>query len=303
MFDYSLSAEFLKKCQVKDNSEINGTVCPWELGAGEPAREDLHDTLEAVYIWSRPENVKTCKENIELALDYSKRKFEWFKNEPEPLKSYDAIYYVLAITEYFKNYKDVELQEILSYTKEYLIDFFKSGPQHNVREYSNPYWKAVVFYLALEKEGQDTSFIRNWLLQDLSLPDPEQEIVHRGPGYQHPHDFASSFGTKLMAINTILPEVDYASLDLKIPHGHVKRSIDETSFNATLLYGLCTLPESNPDIDSESVKSTIEDIFSVLESKFVEGGTRRGDYVKIRESWTTFFVYFAELLREKKSII
>ncbi|MEM3860052.1 MAG: hypothetical protein QW478_11735, partial [Candidatus Micrarchaeaceae archaeon] len=41
MFDYKLSSEFLKKCQVMYESDIKGNVSPWVLNEGIPAREDL----------------------------------------------------------------------------------------------------------------------------------------------------------------------------------------------------------------------------------------------------------------------
>lgn len=303
MFDYSLSANFLKKCQVMDHSEIHGTVCPWVLGEGEPAREDLHDTLQAVYVWSRPENLDDSRENLELSIDYVKRKFDWYKTQDEPMKSYDSIYYILALKEYLKTHSDKELVEIEEYALNYLVEFFKKSPKHNSREYSNPYWKASILKLVLDASGKSADFLSEWLKEDLTLIKPEKEEVHHGKGYVHPHDFFSTFGTKLMAINLLLQDHDYARLAGVLPGGYVKRSIDETSFNASLLFGLCTLKRNDSSLDTDHVERVKEEIFNTLEGRFVEGGTRRGDYVKIRESWSTFFVYFAELLRDGEKII
>lgn len=303
MFDYTKAAEFLKKCQVNDDSEIRGTVCPWVLNEGAPAREDLHDTLQAVYIWSREENIDTCRKNAEFALEYVKRKFDWFSKSEEPLKSYDAVYHVLAINQYLKHAEDEELRRIEEYSRKYLTEFFMNNPEHEAREYSNAYWKASLLFLALKFMGEDTAFLANWVRKDTKLVKPENEPVHRGRGYQHPHDFCSTFGTRLYAINLMLPDFDFSTLNEVIPDGFVSRSIDPTSFNAFVLYGLCSLIPDKEDYDRNKVESVKSEIFNTLEEKFVDGGIKRGDYVDLRESWSTFFVYFAELLREGKSIL
>ncbi len=303
MFDYRKSAEFLKKCQVEDESDIRGTVCPWVLNEGDEPREDLHDTLQAVYVWSRDENFDNCRENAEFALDYVKRRFEWFKSNSEPIKSYDAIFQVLALNQYLKKAEDDELSRIESYSRRYLVDYFKGNPKHDAREYSNTYWKAAILSIGLRYRGEDTRFLGHWVDSDTTLVKPENEPVHKGRGYMHPHDFCSTFGTRLYAINMLATDYDYSLLNDYLPDGFVKRSIDETSFNSFVLYGLCSIDESRNEVDFDKVQRVKDDIFRILEDRFVEGGTKRGDYVSLRESWSTFFVYYAELLRDGKQIL
>ncbi|MEM3829499.1 MAG: hypothetical protein QXP36_09850 [Conexivisphaerales archaeon] len=283
-------------------SDIKGNVSPWVLNEGIPAREDLHDTLQAVYVWSRPENIDNSKVNLEAAVEFVKRRYEKYKLEPEPLKSYDSSFILLALHSYLKNNDDKVLEDIENYAKNYLSTYFRNGPAHNAREYSNPYWKATMLFLNLKDSGEDAQFLSSWLSKDISLPNPENEEVHKGPGYIYPHDFFSTFGTKLYAINTISPQLIPKNIEQLIPSGFITRSIDPTIFNASVLYGLCTLSNEMMALLNGKVQSAIESIFKVLESNFVEGGTKRGDYVNIRESFSTFFVYFAELLREKKEI-
>lgn len=298
MFDYRLSAQFLKKCLVTDEGEIKGTVCPWVLGEGDPPREDYHDTLEAIYIWSRPENIDWCGESIDLALGYIKNRFDWYSKQSEPLKSYDSSFLLLALSKYLETNNDRQLSDIMHYAEDYLVRFFKDSPAHNAREYSNPYWKAVLLKLYLDKTGADSAFLRDWLSQDTTSINPDMEEVHKGRGYMFPHDFFSTGGTKLMALNVIAPDLIESRVEEFIPEGYVKRNYDETSFNASVLFGLCTL-----DKQDAKVKEIESEIFSRLESRFVEGGTKRGDYTKLRESWSTFFVYFAELLRDKNDLL
>ncbi len=298
LFDYRESAEFLKKCQVLDNSEIDGTVCPWELNRGDPPREDLHDTLEALYIWTRTENRANSAFNIGRALEYVARKFEWYKGENEPLKSYDSIYYSLALHSYLSYAKDDSLAEIEKYAESYLVEYFKSGPKHNVREYSNPYLKAGILALVLKDKGERTDFLRTWLERDLSLPDPAKEEEHKGRGYQYPHDFVSTFGTKLFAMNLISHGTDSSDLSLLIPSGFIHRSIDEISYNSSLLFGLCTIDPTSFG-NTDRVNGPISAISNEIEKKFDGGGIKRGDYTRLRESWPTFFYYFAAILCRK----
>ncbi|MGC8515753.1 MAG: hypothetical protein ACP5OC_06440 [Thermoplasmata archaeon] len=301
MFDYRESAEFLKKCQVIDGTDIEGTVCPWELGAGQPPREDLHDTLEALYIWTRQENIYSCAENVRLAIQYTKRKFQWYKEEEEPLKSYDSAYYLLALHSYLKFENNSDLKGIRDYAKTYLIEYFKSNPMHHLREYSNPYWKGGILAIVLDDEGENTKFLASWLGEDTLLQNPSDEGYHEGRGYQYPHDFVSEFGTKLMLMNLVVPEKVPKKLDESIPNGFVSRKIDEVSFNSSVLYGLCTL-NSNTSSDFSKATKSIEKIKEEIESRIVGGGLKRGKYFPIRESWPTFFYYFSRLLCERKLI-
>ena len=300
MFNFKSSAEFLTKCQVLDNSEISGTVCPWVLNEGKPPREDFHDTLEAVYIWSRPENSELYSYNILKAMEYIERKYGWFMSEAEPLKSYDATYLLLALhrNPILKEYK--QFQVILDYAKQYMTEFFTRGPEHNQREYSNPYWKAFILDMVLKDDNQPTGFLRGWLTGDLSLESPHLEGLHKGKGFEFNHDFFSTFGTKLLAINEIDPSLSYSALRNIDVKGYVKRELDETSFNASVLFGISSCPfDCFGKLELDSV---IFDIKEKLESKFESGGIKRGSYFPLRESWPTFFVYFAELIIERKKI-
>lgn len=302
MFDYRSSVEFLMKCQATYDSDIKGTVSPWVLNEGDAAREDIHDTLQAIYIWSRPENIEYCGECLEMAIDYVKRSFARYRVQAEPIKSYDATYYILGLHNYLKRKNDKLLREIKRYAKNYLIQYFKEGPSHNGREYSNPYWKATVLYLMLTDKGENTRFIANWLQQDTTLVNPENEPDHMGRGYKYSHDFLSTFGTKLMAMNTILPDHRIESLEDLIPSGYTRRLVDEVPYNASVTFGLSTLNTHSDRALKLKVSSAGSEIFSVLESQVFEGGVKRGNYTQLRESWTTFFVYIAEMLREGKSI-
>ena len=300
-FDFRESAEFLKKCQVLEEHDIKGTVCPWELNAGEPPREDLHDTLEALYIWTREENKDFCKTNIDLALDYVTRKFDWYKKETEPIKSYDSTFYLLALHNYLTYEEDRHLLEIENYARSYLIRYFEDNPPHNLREYSNPYWKAAVLALILRRENESTKLLEDWLEQEPTLPHPENEENHMGRGYMYPHDFFSTFGTKLMAINLILPNKVLTNLNKLIPKGFVSRDLDEVSFNSSIMFGLCTLNlklYKNLDFISETTKK----ISNEIENRLISGGVKRGKYFPLRESWPTFFFYFSKTLCEGKEL-
>ena len=301
MFDYKESSEFLKRCQVTDGSDIHGTVCPWELGAGQPAREDLHDTLEALYIWTRKENRDRCADNIRLALQYIRKKFQWYKDEEEPLKSYDSIYYLLALNSYLKFESNSELAAIRDYAKIHLIKYFENNPEHHLREYSNPYWKASILAIVLEDEGENTRSLSSWLDGDSVTQGPNDEGYHEGRGYQYPHDFMSEFGSKLLLTNLVAPEKVPRNLDKLIPRGFVSRKIDEISFNSSVLYGLCTL-DNNTKSNFPDVPRSIERIKGEIESRIVGGGLKRGEYFPLRESWPTFFYYFARLLCDGKPI-
>jgi hypothetical protein len=298
LFDFRESAEFLKKCQVLDKSDIDGTVCPWELNKGDPPREDLHDTLEALYIWTRKENRASSALNIRRAIEYAVRKFEWYKGEDEPLKSYDSIYYSLALHSYLSYTRDDSLQEIEDYAERYLVEYFKGAPKHNAREYSNPYWKAGILALVLMDRGEDTEFLRKWLEGDLSLPDPSMEEEHKGRGYQYPHDFVSTFGTKLFAMNLLRKGNAIKGLSELIPSGFIHRPIDEISYNSSILYGLCTIDQTSFR-NHDSIREAISSISNEIERKFDGGGIKRGDYTRLRESWPTFFYYFAAILCRK----
>lgn len=302
VFDFKLSAEFLRKCQVLDSSEIGGTVCPWVLNEGEPPREDLHDTLQAIYVWSRKENQDRSETNLNLALDYVKRRYEWYRSQPEPMKSYDSSFLLLALNMYLKRHFDNVLDEIRAYALDYLTNFFRSGPFHNAREYSNPYWKAAILHSILTDSGLDGDFLMNWLNQDGTLVNPDLEEFHKGRGYMFPHDFFSTFGTKLFAINLIIPDFPVEVIENAIPVGYVNRKLDEVSFNSSILFGLCTFRNSGRSTNPLKLNSTIDNIFAKLEGGFIDGGTKRGPYRKIRESWPTFFVYFAQLMRNQEAL-
>ncbi len=302
MFDYISASEFLKSCQVTQDSSIKGTVCPWELNKGLEAREDLHDTLQALYLWSRPENIGKSWDNIALSTDYVKARINQLIHEKEPLKSYDSTFCILALHNLLNSTEDSELERIERYAEEYLVRYFHNKPKHNAREYSNPYWKASILYLVLKHKDIDTASLKEWLMEDTNLDKPENEPLHLGRGYQYHHDFFSEFGTKLMARNIILDGEGDEISERNLPDGYVMREYDETPFNSSITFGLSTLTNHFADNNSTKITAISESIFNELENQVFQGGIKRGKYFSIRESWPTFFLYFAEILRERKSV-
>jgi hypothetical protein len=302
MFDYDKSAEFLTKCQVKD-SQIRGTVCPWVLNEGLPPREDLHDTLEAVYVWSRNEHFDKYRENIIEALEYVKKRFEWFKRETEPLKSYDAIYLLLASKNYLRSENSRELEMMRDYAEQYLTKYILDNPETDKREYSNSCWKAAIFHLSVSDDSKKRELVGHWLEKGLEFSSPNNEEKHLGMGYQYHHDFVSTFGTKLLVSSLAKPEIIPSNISEFYPTDFVYREIDPNSFNSSILTGLCALRNSRGDRQDDKLSLTIDKIKAKLEAQVVDGGIRRGDYFPVRESWSTFFLYFAELMCDGKEIL
>lgn len=294
-----MSSDFLRRCQATYNSDIRGTVSPWVLNEDDAAREDIHDTLQAIYIWSRKENVDQSEDCLDMALDFVKRSFTRYKQQGEPIKSYDSAFHLLALHNYLKSHRDRYLQEIENYAKNYLVSYFKKQPPHDQREFSNPYWKASILYLVMKDNDESIGFIKEWVRKDLSLVKPENEPDHRGMGYKYSHDFFSTFGTKLFAFNLILPEFKPETVEPYLPDGFVNRTVDEVPFNASILFGLTTMRKNLTRELDYRIGEISREIFSNLENRVFEGGIKRGDYTQLREAWPTFFVYFAELLRER----
>lgn len=301
MLESKLAADFLRLCQVTEG-DIAGTECPWELNAGMDPREDYHDTLEAVYIWSLPENISSNRKYIENALKYLRFRFEAFKGFKEPVKSYDAAYITFSLGEYRKNSGDRRFDDMIEYAEEYLTDYFTDQPGHNLRDYSNAYWKAGLFGNYLKSEGKDTGFIRKWLEQDLSLISPMVEVNNEGPGYMFHHDFASVYGTKLYAMGVLMEKLDLKGFEATIPTGFVKRRFDEVAFNSIVMTGLLSVIPLLSGGARQKAIVAVRNIEKEIDSRVEEGGLKRGgDYFHLRESWPTFFyAYASRLLMDAK---
>lgn len=296
MLDVRESAKFLRLCQV-NTGEIAGTECPWELNAGMEAREDYHDTLEALYVWSLPENINDNREFISNALRYIKYRFKVFQESIEPIKSYDAAYMVFSLGGYRKNSHDNSVNNMIQYAEKYLENYFIGKPDRNLRDYSNPYWKAGLYGTYLIMSGKPINFLRKWIEEDPYLISPLKEINNEGPGYMFHHDFISMYGAKLYAIGTLKANFDFDNFASTIPFGFTKRKFDEVAFNSIVMTGLVSiLPQLSGSVRENTIK-TIKNIENEIDSRVEGGGLRRGgNYFHLRESWPTFFYTYASQL-------
>ncbi len=296
MLDVRNAARFLRLCQI-NTGEIAGTECPWELNAGMEAREDYHDTLEALYVWSLPENIKDNAEFISNALRYLRYRFNAFKESREPVKSYDAAYIVFSLGEYKKNSHDSSVNDMIEYAEKYLENYFIGTPDRNLRDYSNPYWKAGLYGRYLITSGKPINFLRKWVEEELDLISPLEEINNEGPGYMFHHDFISMYGAKLYAIGTLKANFDFDGFASTIPSGFTKRKFDEVAFNSIVMAGLVSiLPQISGNVRENTMKA-IKNIENEIDSMVEGGGLRRGgNYFHLRESWPTFFYTYASHL-------
>ncbi len=295
MLDVKESGKFLRKCQVLEG-EIAGTECPWELNMGMPPREDFHDTMQAIYVWSLNANFNDNRDYIQRAVEYLKSRKGFLMDEGEPLKSYDATCMILGVHMYLKQAEDRELASLEEYGIEYLSDYFTRGPVHNARDYSNPYLKAAILGYVLHDRGMSTEFLNSWLSTDTTLMKPEDEPSHIGPGYQYPHDFVSTFGSKLFALGVLSTDYDFESALPVLPDRFIIRQHDEVSFNATILLGVGAARWRTSGKLQNAFLRAAEPIRESLESRIEDGGLKRGNYFPIRESWPTFFATFAAIV-------
>lgn len=303
MVDIRDSARFLRNCQVLDG-DIAGTVCPWELNAGMPPREDFHDTMQALYVWSLPENFNENREPVEMAVRYMKKRRRIIMEEPEPMKSYDCACLLLGVHMYLRNVHDEDAGSLEEHSIDNLKEHFscKAGlPAHNAREYSNPYLKAAIFGCVLRERGEKTDFLEDWLKLDSELKSPESEPLHIGPGHQYPHDFVSTFGSKLWALSVISCDFDFKQAVSELPSGFIARQYDEVSFNSTVLFGLAgAISRTEGEVRNAFERASVP-LRRELELRAENGGWKRGHYFPIRESWTTFYVTLADTLMEHKT--
>lgn len=297
MLDVRESGRFLRLCQVPEG-EIAGTECPWELNMGMPPREDFHDTMQAIYVWSLSANFDENREYIERALSYLKSRRKFLMEEKEPMKSYDATCMLLGLHMYLKQEKDREIAGLERYAVEHLTNYFTNGdgPVHKARDYSNPYLRAGILGYVLRDLGESTAFLDGWLSRDTALVMAEEEPPHRGPGYQFPHDFVSTFGSKLFALGVVSRDYDFSSALSALPRGFVEREIDVVSFNSTILMGLGAAKWRTSGELRDSFVGAAVPIRENLESRIDGGGLKRGSYFPIRESWPTFFLTFATIV-------
>ena len=295
MLDVRESARFLRKCQVLEG-EIAGTECPWELNAGMPPREDFHDTMEALYVWNLRENFSENRDYIERAIRYMKSRMNFLKEEGEPVKSYDCACLLLGVHKYLNNSDDEEAGSMEAYSIDYLKHYFGSGPSHNARDYSNPYLKAAILGYVLQDMGERTAFLEEWLEKDTGLINPEREPPHKGPGYQYPHDFVSTFGSKLWALSVLSRSFDFSKTVGELPSGFITRQHDEVSFNSTVLFGLAGAMRRTEGEVRLAFENASVPLLRELASRVDGGGWKRGKYFPIRESWPTFFVTLADIL-------
>lgn len=300
MSDVRKAAQFLRKCQVIEEAEIAGTECPWELNAGMPPREDFHDTMQAIYIWSVDSNFADNRQYLDRAIRYLKSRRDFLMDEEEPMKSYDAACMILGIHMYLKHVEDAEVSELEDYAIRHLTSYFSGeGPAHNARDYSNPYLKAAMLGYVLRDKNQSLDFLDRWLSRDVSLSKPVLEPAHRGPGFQYPHDFVSTFGSKLFALGVASSSYDFSQAVPMLPPDFVPREHDEVSFNSTILLGLGAAASRTEGTLRDSFLKAASPISRNIEGRIVDGGLKRGNYFPIRESWPTFYFAFATIVLEK----
>lgn len=290
------AAKFLQLCQVNEG-EIKGTVCPWELNAGMEPREDFHDTLEALYIWSLPENLDKNMEYINRALGYLRFRFDKYKKSSEPIISYESAFILFSIGEYRKNTQDTSFDYMINFADNYLKNYFIKNPNHELRDYSNAYWKAGMLRNYLSTMEESFNIVDKWIIENFSLVNPSLEINNDGPGYMFHHDFMSTYGSKLYAIKDMINNIEIDNFLNTIPEGYTKRKYDEIVFNSTVMIGLLSIfPFVTSNIQKKIVTS-IKEIQREIDSHVNQGGlTRGGNYFNIRESWPTFFYAYASKL-------
>lgn len=300
MLNVKESALFLRKCQVLEG-EIAGTECPWELDAGMPPREDFHDTMQAIYVWSLKENFDDNSDYLDRAIAYMKSRRKFLEEEAEPMKSYDSTCLILGAHMYLSQHSDEEVSALEDYALDHLKSYFirDGGPAHNARDYSNPYLKAAILGYVLKDRQESTEFLDSWLSKDMNLQSAESEPAHRGPGYQYPHDFVSTFGSKLFALGVVSTTFDFSSAVALLPQGFTSREHDEISFNSTVLLGIGAAMRRTDGTVRSSYEKAASPIRAEIESRIDGGGLKRGNYFPIRESWPTFFATFADIIIER----
>lgn len=300
MLNVRESALFLRKCQVLEG-EIAGTECPWELNAGKPPREDFHDTMQAIYVWSLNENFKENTDYLDRAISYMKSRRKFLEESGEPMKSYDSTCLILGAHMYLSQKKDEEVAALEDYAIEHLKSYFTSngGPAHNARDYSNPYLKAALLGYVLKDKNENIDFLDSWMSKDMTLQRAESEPNHIGPGYQFPHDFVSTFGSKLFALGVVSGEFDFDPVAEMLPQAFLPRDHDEVSFNSTILMGIGAAMRRTGGSVRSSFEKAAAPIRTEIESRIDGGGLKRGNYFPIRESWPTFFATFATIILDR----
>ena len=293
-------AEFLTDCQILESREpILGTVCPWELNRSLPAREDYHDTLQALWVWEKYESLTgdhSFSENQEAGWRYVLRNQDRFLSptSPEALNpSYDSSYVLLATN--CGTRLPSERRLLAERASGVLAESIKSNPDPRLREYFNPWWH-VGNLADYGKKRNDRrclelaiAYAEEWLPRMKFRPGFKEED-HSGPGK---HDFFSSHGLMIYAAcctdtTSLLP----TGLTDLLPDRFVARKNDENPWNASVCWGLGRLISVAPN---ECLLRSFESIMEVLfeRARRNRGVLARAEDFPERESWATFFWIFA----------
>ena len=295
-------AEFLTDCQILENREpIFGTVCPWELNRSLPAREDYHDTLQALWVWETYESLTddhSFRKNQEAGWRYVLRNQDRFLSptSPEALNpAYDSSYVLLATN--CRNRLSSEKKMLVERASRVLAESIRSDPDPRLREYFNPWWH-VSNLADYGKKRNDRrclklaqTYAERWLPRMKFRPG-FREGYHSGPGK---HDFFASHGLMIYAATctdtVFLLPTDLADL---LPDSFVVRKNDENPWNASVCWGLGRLISVT---HNEGLLRSYESIMRVLNERARRrgGALARAEDFPERESWATFFWMFANL--------
>jgi hypothetical protein len=295
-------AEFLTDCQILESRKpILGTVCPWELNRSLPAREDYHDTLQALWVWETYESLAgdhSFSENQKAGWRYVLRNQDRFLSptNPEALNpDYDSCYVLLATN--CRSRLSSEMKLLAERASRVLAESIKSDPDPGLREYFNPWWHVsnLADYGKKMKDrrclGLARAYAEKWL-PCMNFKPGFKERYHSGPGR---HDFFASHGLMIYAACctdtvSLLP----TGLMNMLPDSFVVRKNDENPWNASVCWGLGKLINVTAD---ERLSRSYESIMRVLNERVrkLGGGLARDKVFPERESWATFFWIFANL--------
>jgi hypothetical protein len=295
-------AEFLTHCQIsKSRDRILGTVCPWELNRSLPAREDYHDTLQALWVWETYESLTddhSFGKNQEAGWRYVLRNQDRFLSSASPeawSPCYDSSYVLLTTN--CQSRLSFERKLLAGRASRILAESIKSDPDPRLREYSNPWWHVsnLADYGKKRKDERclelAQAYAEKWLPRMKFRPG-FKEGYHSGPGK---HDFFSSHGLMIYAAcctdtMSLLP----TSLMDTLPDLFITRKNDENPWNASVCWGLGRLLGVTPN---ERLSRSYESIMRVLNERAKRRGgvlARAEDFPE-RESWAAFFWAFAGL--------
>lgn len=295
-------AEFLTGCQILESQDRTlGTVCPWELNRSLPAREDYHDTLQALWVWEAYESLTddhSFRKNQEAGWQYVLRNQDRFLSPTSPEAwnlGYDSSYVLLATNRQGRLSSERKL--LAARASRVLAESVKSNPEPGLREYSNPWWHVsnLANYGKRMKDKRCLEIARAYAekwLPSMKFRRGFREGYHSGPGK---HDFFSSHGLAIYAACctdtvSLLP----TSLMDMLPDRFIARKNDENPWNASVCWGLGRLLSVTPN---ERLSRSYESIMRILDERAKKRGgvLARSEDFPAGESWAAFFWIFAGL--------